>query len=37
MSKSKKLLEVIKKLNSEEDKFLKEIKKYEKSDKKKTS
>ena len=37
MSKSEKIKATVKKLNSEEDNFLNEMKKYEKSAKKKTS
>lgn len=37
MSKSKKIKATVKKLNSEEDKFLNEMKKYEKNDKKNPS
>lgn len=37
MSKSEKIKSIVEKLNSEEDKFLNEMKKYEKNDKKKPS
>ena len=37
MSKSEKIKSIVEKLNSEEDKFLNEMKKYEKNDKKNPS